>query len=153
MTGWPQITFDVERGYSRCFGCGQDNPIGLKLKFQPDGHTARAEFCPDEAYQGWPGLVHGGIIMCLLDEAMGWAVLFQGLNCLTAEMEVKLRRPAAINESLVVTGHITRKTRKLIEAKATVALADGTLIAEGKSKNFVVNSAHWREKSADNDGK
>ena len=140
MTAWPQMFIDADSDYRQCFGCGQDNPIGLKLSFQWDGKTARAEFIPGEFYQGWPGLVHGGITICLLDEAMGWAVMFQGMNCVTARMQVKLSRLTSINEPLVVTASITRKTRKVVETKAVVTLRDGTLIAEGTAKHFVANS-------------
>ena len=140
MATWPQISIDTNRDYSLCFGCGQENPIGLKLDFQWDGKTARAEFTPTQFYQGWSGVVHGGIIMCLLDEAMGYASLFEGASCATAKMQVKLGRPASINEPLVITSSVIKKTRKLFETKAAVSLNDGTLIAEGKATQFVVNA-------------
>ncbi|MFC2047958.1 PaaI family thioesterase [Chloroflexota bacterium] len=140
MTTWPQISIDTERDLSLCFGCGQNNPIGLKLDFHRDGKIARAEFTPTELYQGWPGLIHGGIMICLLDEAMAYASLFEGITCVTAKMQIKLGRPASINEPLVITASVTKKTRKLVEAKATVSLRDGTMIAESTATQFVVNS-------------
>ena len=140
MTTWPQISIDTDRDYNLCFGCGQDNPIGLKLSFQWDGKTARAEFSPTEFYQGWPGMVHGGIVICLLDEAMSYAVIFEGMHCVTAKIQVKLRRPASINEPLVITSSVTKKTRKLVETRAVVSLMDGTMIAEGAATHFVANS-------------
>ncbi len=140
MTAWPQISIDADRSYSLCFGCGQNNPIGLKLTFQWDGKTARAEFTPTEFYQGWPGLVHGGIIVCMLDEAMGWVVLSEGVNCITAEMQVKLKRPVPINVPLVITSYITKKTRKLVKTRAAVCLQDATLVAEATGIQFIVNS-------------
>ncbi len=146
MTNWPQISIKVDRDYNQCFGCGQNNPIGLKLCFQWDGKTAKAEFTPTEFYQGWPGLVHGGIITCMLDEAMGWVARFEGLNCITAEMQVKLRRLTLIGEPLVVTASITRKTRKLVAAKAAISLKDGTLIAEATATQFVVHSQNVESK-------
>ena len=69
MKNWPRTSIDIEREYRLCFCCGQDNPIGLKLDFQWDGATARAEFTPTEFYQGWSRTVHGGILICILDEA------------------------------------------------------------------------------------
>ena len=140
MTTWPQILIDVDRNYSMCFGCGQNNPIGLKLDFRQDGKNARAEFTPTEVYQGWPGLVHGGILVCMLDEAMGWVVMLQGINCVTAEIQAKLKRPVPVNEPLVITSSITKKTRKLIKSRAAISLKDGTLIAEGTATQFVVDS-------------
>jgi acyl-coenzyme A thioesterase PaaI-like protein len=139
MVTWPQISLDNSRDYPLCFGCGQDNPIGLKLKFQWDGKTARAEFTPQEFYQGWPGMVHGGILICLLDEAMAYAAVFEGVNSVTARIQVDLKRPAAINEPLVITSSMTRKSRKLVETKAAVALKDGTVVAEGTATHYVVS--------------
>ncbi|MFC2059942.1 PaaI family thioesterase [Chloroflexota bacterium] len=141
MAGWPQISLDTDRGYSMCFGCGGDNPIGLKLSFQWDGKTARTEFTPTKLYQGWAGLVHGGIIACILDEAMGNAAVLAGMNCVTARMQVQLRRMALVDETLIITSSLTKKTRKLVEAKAAIHLQDGTLIAEGTATQFVVNTS------------
>ena len=140
MANWPQISIDTDREYSMCFGCGQNNPIGLKLEFQWDGKTASVEFTPTELYQGWSGVVHGGIIICLLDEAMGWAALFEGLHCVTAEVQARLRRPVSVGETLIITSSLTKKNRKLVRAKASVSLRDGTLIAEGTATQFVTST-------------
>ncbi len=150
MTTWPQVTINTDRAYSLCFGCGQNNPIGLKLSFQWDGKTAKAEFTPTEFYQGWPGQVHGGILICILDEAMGWAVLSEGMNCITARIQAKLNRTASIDEPLFITSSITKKTRKVIKTKAAISLKDGTLIAEGTATHFVINSQHREDKPRSN---
>jgi hypothetical protein len=52
-----------------CFICGMENPAGFKLSFHeyPDG-TVRSSLKIKTEYQGWPGIVHGGIIASLLDE-------------------------------------------------------------------------------------
>jgi beta-phosphoglucomutase family hydrolase len=138
MATWPKVSID-ER-YSLCFGCGRDNPIGLKLNFDWDGKTARAEFMPTKLYQGWSEVVHGGIIMCLLDEAMAYAAKFEGMTCITARIQAKLIRPAYIGQLLVITSSVTRKTRKLVETIANISLTDGTPVAEGTSTQFVVNT-------------
>ena len=145
MAGWPQISIDTNREYTMCFGCGQNNPIGLKLDFQWDGKTAGAEFTPTEFYQGWSGVVHGGILICLLDEAMGYAALFEGMYCVTAEMRVRLRRPVSVGETLVISGHLTKKNRKLAKSRASISLKDGTLIAEGTATQFVINTKPTNE--------
>ena len=134
-----QVSVDTTRGYSQCFGCGQDNPFGLKLEFEWDGETARAEFAPSKHYQGWKGIVHGGIITCILDEAMGYAVLFEGVHCITAKMHARLKRPALIDELLIITSAVTRKNRRLVEARANISLRDGTPIAEGDATMFILD--------------
>ena len=138
MTTWPEVKFDIDREYDLCFGCGSKNPIGLKLNFNWDGKQARAEFTPTEFYQGWAGIVHGGILNSMLDEAMVYAALFEGMQCITARMQSRLRRPALIDEVLIITSHLTKKARKVVEAKASISLKDGTPIAEGTSSQFVV---------------
>ncbi len=140
MINWPQISIDTEKSLAMCFGCGQDNPIGLKLNFNWDNKTARAEFTPNKSHQGWFGIVHGGIIGCLLDEAMGYATYFAGIVCLTAKMELRIRRPALIGEPLIIISSITKKTRRLVETKADIALKDGTPVAESTATMFVIHS-------------
>ena len=140
MAGWPQVPIDTERAYNFCFGCGKDNPIGLKLEFKQDGKIARAEFTPTELHQGWSGIVHGGIIICLLDEAMGYATLFADMHCVTANMQVRLRRPVFIGEPLVITSSVTKNKRKLVETKASISLKDGTPIAEATATQFVIKT-------------
>ena len=140
MVTWAQISIDTAKDLTMGFGFGENNPIGLKLNFKWDGKTAKAEFTPTKFYQGWPGAVHGGIIICILDEAMGYAALFEGMTCVTAKMEVKLRRLAPIDEPLIITGSITKKTRRLVETKATISLKDGTPIAKGTATQFVINT-------------
>ena len=140
MINWPQISIDTEKSLAMCFGCGPDNPIGLKLDFKQDDKTARAEFTPNESHQGWSGIVHGGIICCILDEAMSYAPYFEGIPCLTAKMAVRIRRPAPIDEPLIVTSSITNKSRRLIETRADIALKDGTPVAESTATMFVIHS-------------
>lgn len=140
MAGWPQIPIDTEKGYSLCFGCGKDNPIGLKLDFKWDGKTARTEFTPTEFYQGWSGIVHGGIITCLLDEAMSYATRFAGMNCITASIKVRLRRATAIGEFLIITSSITENKRRLVKTEANISLKDGTPVAEATATQFVIDS-------------
>ena len=138
MVTWPQVPIDTAKAYDMCFGCGRNNPIGFKLNFSWDGRTASTEFTPTKFYQGWSGFVHGGIIICMLDEAMGYAALFGGKHCVTARMQARLRRPVPIDEPLIITSSIIKNTRRLVETKAAISLKDGTLVAEGKATQFVI---------------
>ncbi len=139
MAGWPQIPIDTERGYNLCFGCGKDNPIGLKLDFKREGKTVRTEFTPTEFYQGWSDIVHGGIIIRLLDEAMGYATRFAGMNCITASMKARLRCPTSIGEPLIITSSVTENKRRLVKTEANIFLKDGTAIAEATATHFVLD--------------
>ncbi|MFQ5925360.1 MAG: PaaI family thioesterase [Dehalococcoidia bacterium] len=141
MRAWKGLPLALEKGYAMCFACGKENPIGLKLTFRREGDAVKAEFTPGEVHQGWPGVIHGGIIDTLLDEALGYVSFFLGLNCVTAKMEVRIRHPVSVGQQLFISSTLARKTRKLVETRATIALADGTPVAEGKAVMYIVNEA------------
>jgi acyl-coenzyme A thioesterase PaaI-like protein len=59
-----------------CFVCGVENPVGLHLKFyQTSPNEVTANLTVPEYYQGYPGILHGGIAAALLDEAAGRALM------------------------------------------------------------------------------
>jgi len=125
------------KGATRCFGCGQENPIGLKLHFRREGNKVEAEFTPTELYQGYPSYLHGGIIFTILDEAMGWAMYSLGILAVTARAEVKFKRPALIGEPLLINATVTERTKRLLRTRATITRKDGTLVAEGAALMYV----------------
>ncbi len=120
------VTYD-----GRCFGCGQDNEDGLRMRFAPTEDGAVCEFEVPERYQSWQGMVHGGLVALMLDEAVGWAGWHAGHPGLTGRLEVRLRRPLRIDERVRVAGRVDRVRRSLVYASATIdAVADGGRIAE-----------------------
>ena len=121
--------------YGNCFVCGVNNPNGLRLRFEIDREkqTLRTTFLAGPTFQGWDGIVHGGIICTLLDEAMAKLVYDLGYPAVTASLEVKFKKPAPILEALLVDGEITEVSKRLVKARARVSKGDGTLLAEGKS--------------------
>ncbi len=118
-----------------CFVCGEKNSGGLRLDFEIDKakQTLRTTFVASPTYQGWDGIVHGGIVSTLLDEAMAKLAFELGYQAVTASLEVRFKKPAPILESLQVSGEIPEVNKRLIRARARIEKEDGTVIAEGKS--------------------
>ncbi len=116
----------------KCFGCGQRNPAGLKLRFEIDGESVQTEFTPSPSHEGYPGYLHGGITCAVLDEAMGWAAyhLSSGALAATARLQIKFRRPIFIGEPLTVKASIMRKSSRHLWTQATMKRKDGKLAAE-----------------------
>ena len=121
--------------YGNCFVCGENNPNGLQLRFEIDKErqTLKTTFSASPTFQGWDGIVHGGILSMLLDEAMAKLVYELGYEAVTASLEIKFKKPAPILEPLQVYGEITEVSKRLIRAKAFVAKKDGTILATGNS--------------------
>ena len=129
---------DVDCPSRLCFACGQDNPIGLKLKPVYDGEKVWAEFTPGELYQGWCDIVHGGIIYTLLDEIIAYAILCLGVDFgVTAKSEVRFRHTASINEPIKISAWVTRFRKRLVEAQGVLTMKDDTVIAESSSLFYV----------------
>lgn len=150
MANRERISISTDLSDGLCFGCGENNPIGLKLNFRWDGRVASTRFTPTELYQGWPKIVHGGIIATMLDEAMSYAVRFSGVDFLTARMETSFKRPIMINEPLVISGSIVKNKGRFLEARAEITLRDGTLMAEGNGTFVVVNASDKKERPESN---
>jgi uncharacterized protein (TIGR00369 family) len=92
---------------NHCFGCGKDNPEGMRLKFFLDEDSRRAvcKFKLSRKYTGPPGHAHGGIIATILDEAMGKVNRFRNVLALTSAMEVRYLKPVPLGQLLTVTGY------------------------------------------------
>ena len=123
-----------------CFGCGADNPQGMKLTFEQD-HDARkitGHFRLGPEYQGSNRVMHGGIIAVLLDEAMGKLNRFQDVRAVTAELNVEYLRPVPIDENIVVEAHeVSRDGRNLMHA-GEIRNAAGKVLARGKGRFVVI---------------
>jgi uncharacterized protein (TIGR00369 family) len=121
--------------FGNCFVCGENNPNGLRLSFEIDRErqTLKSTFIASPTFQGWEGIVHGGIISTLLDEATAKLIYELGYQAVTASLEIRFKKPAPILEPLSIYGEITEVTKRLIRAKAHVAKKDGTILATGAS--------------------
>jgi len=128
--------------YGNCFVCGENNPGGLQLTFEIDKEkrTLKTTFTASPIFQGWDGIVHGGIICTLLDEAMAKLVYELGYPYITASLEIKFKKPAPILEPLLVYGEITEVSKRLIKSKSSVMKEDGTILAVGAS-TFIKQSS------------
>ena len=73
----------------RCFACGPDNAIGLRLHFERvDDGAVRARTSLRPEFQGWQDIAHGGIALALLDEAMAHAAGAAGYLGVTAHQQL-----------------------------------------------------------------
>jgi len=124
-----------------CFACGEKNGHGLKLKFVFDAasRTASTGFIPGEKYQGYKGVVHGGIIGLVLDETMAQAAIKSGLNAVTAEICLRLKNPAYTGKPLYCRATIKEVSGKLVKVAAVINDGDGRTIATADGKLFIIS--------------
>lgn len=129
------------RDNQRCYVCGKKNPAGLGVNFEinAEARAIHASFTPADIHQGYEGIIHGGILSALLDEAMVKLAYSLGIPAVTAEMTVKFKSPAAPGEELSISGRLKHETRRLIEAEAVIEKGP-VIIAEAKGKLLRISS-------------
>ena len=135
------------RAARNCFACGSQNPHGLGMEFRIEEGAAVADFTAAPHHQGYPGLVHGGVVATMLDEAMGWAVYGQGVWSLTARLGMRFRRPVPLGSPLHIEARVTRVRKRFVEARAEIRL-DGDLLAEGEGVFLRFDAGRARELEA-----
>jgi uncharacterized protein (TIGR00369 family) len=123
-----------------CFACGRNNDKGLHLEFSLNRQEKLVEttFVPLDVHQGWQGVVHGGIIATLMDEAMAKLVQLLGFRALTASLDVRFKDVARTGEPLRVKAEVAKLSKKLIYAKAVAGRADGGVVAEAQAKLMIM---------------
>jgi uncharacterized protein (TIGR00369 family) len=99
--------------------------------------VATSSFTPTELHQGWKGIIHGGILSSLLDEAMGYVAYFEKVAGVTAAMEVCFKRPVSIGEPLAITAWVSGKARRFADTEASLTLEDGTVVATAKATQYI----------------
>ena len=135
---------------SICFGCGPANEEGLRIKSFRDGEGLHMAFQPQAQHQAFPGVISGGIIGALLDCHGNWTAaiaimdrlgLEQPLCTVTAQYEVKLRRPTPFGPALEVRSRVL----VLEDDRAEIMLelkADGETCATGRGLFVAVREGH-----------
>jgi len=124
--------------YANCFVCGHANPIGLKLDFDYDDSAAWTWFDSPVCYEGYNGVIHGGIIATLLDEAMAKVILSKGLIAVTADMNIRYRKSLPVGQKVKVSGEITMMKSRTIHTKSLISDEQDIVYAEGTAVYIVV---------------
>jgi acyl-coenzyme A thioesterase PaaI-like protein len=114
--------------------CGVENPIGLHLKFYETGPgEVTADLNLPEIYQGYPGIVHGGVIAAMLDEAAGRAHMGPvdvPRFMFTAKLEVRYRKNVPVGQPLQLVGKAGLSKSRTAEAYSAIYDQEGVLLAD-----------------------
>jgi acyl-coenzyme A thioesterase PaaI-like protein len=122
--------------YQNCFACGQRNPYGLRMFFRLDNNTIVSDFMPREEHQGFPGVIHGGIIAAVLDEALNRTSMLteHPTWSMTSRLEVRYRRYVPYGPLLRVRATLNSQRSRMVQASGKLTLAEDehVVFAEGQ---------------------
>lgn len=112
--------------HRNCFACGSNNGVGLGLKFykREDG-TVFGNFFADPKYEGYSGIIHGGIIATLLDSAMTHCLLMEGIPALTGRLSIRYSNP-------IRTGAVVKLEARIVDQFHEMFILEGKALVDGK---------------------
>lgn len=118
-----------------CFICGVENPVGLKLKiYEVEPGVIETTYTAPEHFQGYPGVLHGGIVATILDEISSRAHMGPPdapRFMFTAKLEVRYRKNVPIGRALKIIGRAGKAKSRSAEAWGGIYDAEsGELLAE-----------------------
>ena len=116
----------------QCFGCGEENRLGLRLNISLVGDKTECEFTPIPEFQGPPGITHSGVVAAALDEVMSQLIYAQLQLAVTRKIEVTYRRPMRIGQTYRFTAEVVKSNNRIIAARAEARDADGNQVARAR---------------------
>ncbi len=126
---------------NNCFACHPNNNHGLKLQFfaDDDKNEVFTSIKPELHFNGFPGILHGGVQCALVDEVAYWA-MFDSIKKigLTAKIDLSYLKPVPMNTELVVSGKISNHEKRRVEVE-TVIKAGEEILTKASVLYFLPN--------------
>ncbi len=124
-------------GYeTNCFVCERSNDRGLQIPFfhDTDRNLVTAEFELSNAFSGAPAVVHGGVVLAVLDEAMAWACIAIGRQwAVTTHTSTSFHRAIYVDRLHTVEADIVEQNDAEITTTARVLSTKGVVRAESRA--------------------
>ena len=119
---------------NRCFVCGPDNPIGLRVQFELSADRCIGQFMSGTDHVGFDGVTHGGIVFAVLDDAMANWFFLQGARGYTAKAEVRYRAPMPVGATASIECELLQRKGRLVRLSARAAdINTSTLFATSEA--------------------
>ena len=128
---------------------GQANPLAPPAVLRRDMEARRVtgEVTFDAAFEGAPGIVHGGFVAALLDEALGMATIFSGSTGMTVELVTRYRRHTPVATPLHLEARLVSAEGRRIRTAGELLCGDD-VIAEASGLFIAVDSGKFAELAA-----
>ncbi|HEX2696640.1 MAG TPA: PaaI family thioesterase, partial [Anaerolineales bacterium] len=121
---------------------GLENPVGLHLHiYETEPGVIESQYIAPEHFQGYPGVLHGGIVAALLDEISGRVHMGGATDprfMFTGKLEVKYRKNVPIGKMLKIVAKAGKVRSKMAESWAGIYDESGELLAEATALHINV---------------
>lgn len=118
--------------------CGSAGSLGLR--FRPTGaNSVRASLIPRPEWQGYTGIVHGGMVSTLLDAAMTHCLFRHDVHAMTASLKVRFLEPVPCATKLNIRATLSDKRRHVYLLDAELS-SHGRVLARAEAR-FIESSS------------
>lgn len=94
-----------------------------------------AEYTVPEQFQGYPGVVHGGVVTAMLDEVTGRAHITDENTrfMFTAKIEIRFRKNVPVGEQLRIVGRVEKSKSRMASSIGKIYGPEGDVLAEART--------------------
>ncbi len=113
--------------YNTVLGTG--NPLAAPVVLTSrtaDGVTATVRF--GTAYEGAPGLVHGGVLALVMDQLFGEAAIVAGVGGMTVKLEIRYSAPTPVQADLAFEAHVEESDARLVRLVGSISSGGATTV-------------------------
>lgn len=137
-----------------CYGCGLENPDGLRIEVRPDANDATlltGRFMPAGRMAGFPGITHGGLLYSAMDCMSTWVATLLGPNrgaaWLLRSARATYHKPAPTDQPVTLLGRVSEHGGAWdpLVVRVEALRADGSLCVEGEFKVVPLSLERFRE--------
>lgn len=139
---------------SHCYGCGQANPHGHRIRTYWDGDETVTRFRPEPYHTSFPGFAYGGLIASLVDchsTGTAAAAMYRqegremgsepAFRFVTGSLKVSFLKPTPLDAELELRGRVREiKGRKVVvdtDVRVNgVTTCTGEVVAVQMPENF-----------------
>ncbi|HLH05992.1 MAG TPA: PaaI family thioesterase [Terriglobales bacterium] len=109
----------------RCMVCGAENPHGLRIRFSSDKEGASAEWSPQRDCESFTGVIHGGIVATVMDEAMSKAIIARDWEAMTVDLHTRFHHRLKAGHRVHICGWVVERRKRKILAEASIRNSNG----------------------------
>ena len=117
-----------------CYGCGQENPLGLRLEVVAGPNlSVTSSFFAAADFGGATGLTHGGALATAIDEVLSFLGRLLGFEVVTGQLNLAYRRPVPVNTKVSINAWVTGMAGRKLSTRAEISLPGGDVAVEANA--------------------
>jgi len=138
--------FREREGY-HCFGCSPDHLSGLQMSFYEDGDELISTWQPKPQFEGYHGVLHGGIQSTIMDEIASWVVYVKiKVAGVTSSMNVRYHKPIYLGGGeITIRSKVVGMRRNLADIYVGIYNKENELCSEGTVTYFTFSEKKSKE--------